>query len=82
VISIAFGVALVGMAGVSGLVILTVGFAAIRWLGAGALDLLSTTAVAVWTDQRRGTAIGLATAAVRPRCRSTSASPGWAGCEV
>ena len=62
VVALTFGAALAGMATVAGVASLVVGFAAIRLLGAGALNLLSSTAVAVWTRRRRGTAIGLAAA--------------------
>jgi MFS family permease len=61
-VAVAFGASLAGMAVVAGPVTLAVGFAAIRLLGAGALNLLSTTAVALRTERHRGTAIGLAAA--------------------
>ena len=57
-----FGVVLMGMAGVVGLVTLTIGFAGIRMLGQGALGLVATTAPAPWFDRRRGLAIGVTTA--------------------
>lgn len=57
-----FGVLLAAVAGVQGLVTLTVGFVGIRMLGQGALPLIATTSVAVWFRRRRGAAIGLTTA--------------------
>jgi len=58
-IGLAFGVALIGMAGVRGLVALTIGFFAIRLTGQGALSLVSTVAVTHWFDRKRGTALGI-----------------------
>ncbi|MDX2466140.1 MAG: MFS transporter [Acidimicrobiia bacterium] len=58
-IGIAFGFALVAMAGVQGFVTLTVGFVLIRLLGQGSLSLVSTVAVTHWFSRRRGTALGL-----------------------
>ena len=58
-IGIGFGVALVGMAGVQGFVTLAVGFTAIRLLGQGSLMLVSTVAVTLWFEQRRGTVLGI-----------------------
>ena len=57
-----FGTVLMAMAGVVGLVTLTIGFAGIRMFGQGALGLTSTTAPAPWFDRRRGFAIGVTTA--------------------
>lgn len=59
VIGVAFGVALVGMAGVQGFVALAIGFVAIRLLGQGSLMLVSTVAVTLWFEKRRGTALGI-----------------------
>jgi MFS family permease len=59
VIGFAFGVALIGMAGVRGLAALTVGFFAIRLTGQGALSLVSTVSVTHWFDRKRGTALGI-----------------------
>lgn len=53
---------LVGMAGVVGFTTLAIGFAGTRALGQGALTLTATTTVAVWFDERRGTANGIKTA--------------------
>ena len=58
VIGIAFGIALVAMAGVQGFITLTVGFVLIRLFGQGALSLASTVAVTLWFDKRRGTVLG------------------------
>ena len=57
-----FGVVLMAMAGVVGLISLTLGFAGIRMFGQGALGLTATTAPAPWFDRRRGLAIGVTTA--------------------
>ena len=54
-----FGLVLAGMAGVTGLVTLTIGFVGIRMLGQGGLTLVATTSVAPWFDRRRGMAIGV-----------------------
>jgi len=59
VIGVAFGVALVGMAGVQGFVTLAIGFVAIRLLGQGSLMLVSTVAVTLWFEKRRGTVLGI-----------------------
>lgn len=59
VIGVAFGVALVGMAGVQGFVALAIGFVAIRLLGQGSLMLVSTVAVTLWFEKRRGTVLGI-----------------------
>lgn len=61
-IAVGFGLVLVGMAGVVGIVTLTLAFAGIRMLGQGSLSLASTTAVAVWFHRHRGLAIGLTSA--------------------
>ena len=61
VIGVAFGVALVGMAGVQGFVALAIGFVAIRLLGQGSLMLVSTVAVTLWFEKRRGTVLGIFT---------------------
>lgn len=63
VIGAAFGLVLVAMGGVVGLVTLAIGFTGIRMLGQGSLSLASTTAVALWFERRRGLAIGLSSAA-------------------
>lgn len=63
-IAIVFGIALVGMAGVNGLVALAVGFFAIRLFGQGSLTLASTLAVTHWFDRQRGLALGIAATAM------------------
>jgi MFS family permease len=62
VVSGLFGMALAGMAGVTGLITLVVGFTGIRMFGQGALSLVATTSVAPWFARRRGFAIGVTTA--------------------
>jgi len=57
-----FGVVLAAMAGVVGLISLTIGFAGIRTLGQGALGLVAKNAVAPWFDRNRGLAMGATTA--------------------
>lgn len=59
VIGFAFGVALIAMTGVQGLVTLTIGFFGIRLTGQGSLSLVSTVAVTHWFDRKRGTALGI-----------------------
>lgn len=63
-IAIAFGIALVGMAGVNGLIALMVGFFAIRLFGQGSLTLASTLAVTYWFDRKRGLALGITATAM------------------
>lgn len=63
-IAIAFGIALVAMAGVNGLVALTIGFFAIRLFGQGSLSLASTLAVTHWFDRKRGLALGITATAM------------------
>ena len=58
VIAVLFSIAIAAMAGVQGVVTLTLGFIGIRLLGQGALSLVSTVAVAHWFDQLRGLVIG------------------------
>jgi MFS family permease len=59
IIGLAFGVALVNMSFVNGLVWLTVGFLGIRMLGQGSLGLVSTVTVSIRYLRNRGTALGL-----------------------
>jgi len=59
VLGLAFGVVVAAMAGVTGVVTLTIGFVGTRALGQGALSLTASTAVVVGFDRRRGFAIGL-----------------------
>ena len=51
--------ALTVMSGVTGLVTLTIGFFLIRWLGQGALTLVSTVSVTLWFERRRGFVLGI-----------------------
>ncbi len=59
VIATGFALALAAMAGVQGIVTLTVGFVGIRMLGQGSLSIASTVAVQRWFERRRGFAIGV-----------------------
>lgn len=59
-IGTAFTAALVFMSGVQGIISLTIGFFAIRMLGQGSLSLVSTVAVSLWFERRRGLALGIA----------------------
>lgn len=61
-VGVSFAVVLAAMAGVAGLVTLTLGFVGIRMLGQGALTMTSTTAVAFWFHRYRGRAVGLTAA--------------------
>ena len=63
VTGVLFGIAIAGMSGVTGFVSLTIGFVGIRLLGQGVLNLTATTSVAFWFEERRGLALGIATAA-------------------
>ncbi len=58
-ISLAFGLAMVNMAGVRGLIWLAIGFAGIRMFGQGALSLVARIAVSLWFERRRGLALGI-----------------------
>lgn len=62
-VGVLFALALVNMSLVDGLVWLAVGFAGIRFLGQGALSMVSTLTVQLRFDRRRGTAIGIFTTA-------------------
>lgn len=59
-IAIGFVLALTAMAGVQGLVSLTIGFVFIRMLGQGSLSLVSMVSISLWFDRRRGLALGVA----------------------
>jgi MFS family permease len=59
IIGLAFGLALVNMSLVNGLVWLAVGFAGIRFLGQGSLSLVSTVTVQLRFERTRGTALGI-----------------------
>ena len=60
VITIGFVIALTAMAGVQGLLSLTLGFVFIRMLGQGSLSLVSMVSVSLWFERRRGLALGVA----------------------
>ncbi len=63
VVGLIFGIALASMSAVGGLVALMAGFAGIRMLGQGSLSLVSTTAVALWFERRRGLAMAVTSSA-------------------
>lgn len=58
-IGFALAVALALMSGVRGIVTLTGGFLLIRLFGQGSLSLVSTVAVTLWFEKRRGLVLGL-----------------------
>ncbi len=58
-IGAAFGLGLVAMAGVRGFVTLAIGFTLIRWLGQGALTLVSSLSITHWFERRRGRVFGV-----------------------
>ncbi|MDA8359166.1 MAG: MFS transporter [Actinomycetota bacterium] len=63
VIAVGFAAALVGFSAVGGLATVGLAFAGLRMLGQGGLTLAGSQAVTVSFDRRRGTAMGLASAA-------------------
>ncbi len=63
-IGLAFGLGLVAMAGVQGFVTLVIGFTLIRWLGQGALTLVSSLSITHWFERRRGRVFGLTSPSV------------------
>lgn len=63
VIGLMFGLALLNMSLVNGLIWLAVGFAGIRFLGQGSLSLVSTVTVQIRFDRSRGVAVGVFTTA-------------------
>lgn len=63
-IGVAFGLGLVAMAAVQGFLTLVIGFTLIRWLGQGALSLVSSLAVIPWFERRRGLVFGMTTTIV------------------
>jgi MFS family permease len=63
VIGALFGAVLLSLSLVHGLTGLTIGFVGIRLLGQGALGLTATTAAARWFIRRRGSALGIVSAA-------------------
>ena len=58
-IGVAFALALVLMSQVAGFFTLAAGFVLIRMLGQGALTLVSTVAVTLWFERRRGLVLGV-----------------------
>lgn len=58
-IGVAFALALVLMSQVAGFVTLAAGFVLIRMLGQGSLTLVSTVAVTLWFERRRGLVLGV-----------------------
>ncbi len=60
VIATCFSFVVMGMSLVQNIVMLAVGFVGIRMLGQGSLSLVSQTSIALWFDQRRGFAFGIA----------------------
>ena len=63
-IGLAFGLGLVAMAGVQGFVTLVIGFTLIRWLGQGALTLVSSLSISHWFERRRGRVFGFTSPSV------------------
>ena len=59
VVSVLLGAAAIAFGFVNGLVVLALGFAAVRYLGQGCLFLGTSNIVAQWFDRRRGLALGL-----------------------
>lgn len=62
-IGLMFGLALVNMSFVNGLIWLAIGFGGIRFLGQGSLSLVSTVTVQLRFERTRGTALGIFTTA-------------------
>jgi MFS family permease len=62
-IGLLFGLALVNMSFVNGIIWLAIGFGGIRFLGQGSLSLVSTVTVQLRFDRTRGTALGIFTTA-------------------
>ena len=59
VVSLLLGAAAVGFGFVNGLVVLALGFAAVRFLGQGCLFLVASNVIAQWFERRRGFALSL-----------------------
>lgn len=59
IVGLLFGLALVNMSQVNGLIWLAVGFTGIRLLGQGALSLIATVTVSLQFIRNRGTALGI-----------------------
>ncbi len=58
-IGLSFGISLIAMSGVGGVLTLALGFVFIRFFGQGSLSLASGVAVTHWFEHRRGLAIGV-----------------------
>ena len=58
-VSLVFGLACMAFGAAPGLILLGLGFAALRFLGQGSLMLISANLVSQWFDKRRGTAMSL-----------------------
>ena len=58
-IGVLFAVVLGLMSGVQGFITLALGFVGIRLLGQGSLTLVSTVAVTLWFEERRGFVLGV-----------------------
>ena len=59
VVSLLLGAAAIGFGFVNGLVVLALGFAAVRFLGQGCLFLVASNVIAQWFERRRGFALSL-----------------------
>jgi len=59
VVSLLLGAAAIGFGFVNGLVVLALGFAAVRFLGQGCLFLCASNVIAQWFERRRGFALSL-----------------------
>lgn len=88
-IATAFALACLFMSGVTGWIMLAIGFVLIRALGQGSLSLVSQHVVALWFVRRRGFAIGLlglamatATAFVPGLLEALESARGWRGSYV
>ena len=59
VVSLLLGAAAIAFGFVNGLVVLALGFAAVRFLGQGCLFLVASNVIAQWFERRRGFALSL-----------------------
>ncbi len=59
VVSLLLGAAAIGFGFVNGIVVLALGFAAVRFLGQGCLFLVASNVIAQWFERRRGFALSL-----------------------
>jgi len=60
IVTVALGIACIGFGAIAGILTLTVGFMALRFLGQGSMMLGGTNLVAQWFDARRGLAMSAA----------------------